>query len=66
MGNGYLEVLAQHLLRTGSTPGIVRHVEVRHDDECGIFDDSECNCSPVVETGARIDRKYRPRRRGQK
>ena len=27
----------------------VHHVNVLHDDECGIFDGKPCNCDPDVE-----------------
>ena len=39
-------------------PGEVVHVEVRHDDDCGIFEGRPCDCEPEVESGARVERKY--------
>ena len=39
-------------------PGEIVHVEVRHDDGCGIFEDRSCDCQPEVESGKRVDRKY--------
>ena len=39
-------------------PGEIVHVEVRHDDDCGIFENRACDCAPEVESGRRVDRKY--------
>ena len=39
-------------------PGEIVHVEVRHDDDCGIFEDRPCDCEPETESGARVERKY--------
>ena len=38
--------------------GEIVHVEVRHDGDCGIFEDRPCDCQPDVESGVRVDRKY--------
>ena len=38
--------------------GEIVHVEVRHDDDCGIFKDRACDCEPVVESGKRVEKKY--------
>ena len=47
-----------HLQKTGLEPGEVHVIEVRHDDDCPMLDGKPCNCTPVIETGARVDRKY--------
>ena len=39
-------------------PGEVVHVEVRHDNWCGIYEGRACDCEPEVESGARVERKY--------
>lgn len=39
-------------------PGEIVHIEVRHDDDCRIFENRPCDCQPEVESGARVDRKY--------
>ena len=38
--------------------GEVVHVEVRHDDSCGILKGRACDCQPDVESGQRVERKY--------
>ena len=38
--------------------GEIVHVEIRHDDWCGIFEGRPCDCNPDVESGKRVDRKY--------
>lgn len=32
-----------------ATPGVVTHVNVCHDDWCGIFKGTPCDCNPVVK-----------------
>ena len=39
-------------------PGEIVHVEIRHDADCGIFENRACDCAPDVESGKRVDRKY--------
>jgi len=67
--SNYVAAILRHLQATGTTPG-VHHIEARHDDDCGAWQGGRCDCEPEVETGRRIDAKYRkryrPRRRGQK
>ncbi len=29
-------------------PGQYKHVEIRHDDWCGIFKGERCNCEPDI------------------
>ena len=53
-----LEAMLGHLEKTGLEPGEVHVIEVRHDDDCPMLDGKPCNCTPVIETGARVDRKY--------
>ncbi len=38
--------------------GEVVQVEIRHDDDCGIFENRACDCQPEVESGKRVDQKY--------
>ena len=38
--------------------GDIVHVEVRHDDDCGIFEGRGCDCAPEIESGKRVERKY--------
>ena len=52
----YLRQVLQH--GKDVPPGEVVHVEVRHDDDCGIFENRACDCEPEVESGDRVDRKY--------
>ena len=54
----YLQALLAHLRETPPDPGTVVHVEVRHDDDCGIWGGRPCDCSPAIETGANVDQKY--------
>ena len=56
-GDGYSKVLLSHLREVQFSPG-VHHIEVRHNDDCGFFRDKPCDCEPVVESGARVERKY--------
>ncbi len=42
--------------------GQIVHVEVRHDDWCGILEGRPCDCEPQVESGVRVERKYGGRR----
>lgn len=56
----YQAGVLEHLRRADGS-GIV-HVEVRHDDRCGVFSQGDCDCQPTVESGARIERKYGSRR----
>ena len=53
----WLKLVLRHL-EDGVTPGRVLHVEVRHDDWCRAWGGGSCNCTPEVESGARVDRKY--------
>lgn len=53
----YLDALRQHLRESAAEPG-VHHVEVRHDDDCRIFDGAACDCDPEVESGLRVEGKY--------
>lgn len=53
----YIDPLLEHLARSPAESG-VHHVEVRHDDDCPIFDGEACDCEPEVESGARVDEKY--------
>ena len=54
--DNYVPALLEHLRETPM--GGVVHVEVRHDADCGFWHDHACDCSPTIETGARVDRKY--------
>ena len=54
----YVPYILKHLLEVAPPPGMVRHIEIRHDLWCGIFRGLECNCEPIIETGDRINRKY--------
>ena len=54
----YLQALLAHLREAPADPGSVVHVEVRHDDDCGIWAGRPCDCSPEIETGGRVERKY--------
>lgn len=58
MNRGYLSVLLAHLWEDPPKRGAIKHVEVRHDDDCGIWNQRHCDCGPDIETGKRIDRKY--------
>jgi len=53
----YVDPLLSHLRRSPVEPGL-HHIEVRHADDCRIFEGETCNCEPEIETGARIDQKY--------
>lgn len=58
----YLALVLAHLEAQRPKPGTFVHVEVRHDDDCALWDGGDCNCEPEIETGQRVDRKYgRPR-----
>lgn len=58
-GPKYLDLLTRHVLDSEHVkkPGI-HHVEVRHADGCAVWRGEACDCSPVVISGAPIDRKY--------
>jgi hypothetical protein len=53
-------LLARHLAGTKFDKGTVKHVEVLHQDDCGIWHDRLCDCEPKVVSGPAIDRKYLP------
>lgn len=53
----YVDALLEHLANSPLGPG-VHHVEVRHDDDCPIFDGRPCDCEPEIESGERVDEKY--------
>ena len=57
MGHRFLEVLEEHLKQAGIEPGL-HHVEIRHDDECGIFEGRFCDCNPDILSGPLIDAKW--------
>lgn len=53
----YLKQVLKHVKDV--PPGqIVLHVEVQHDDWCGIYEGRSCDCEPSVLSGARIELKY--------
>ena len=52
------DALSRHIASTPIESGKVHHVEVRHDADCAFWHDHACDCSPTIETGARVDRKY--------
>lgn len=56
--SNYIRQLLKHLQENPPEPGDVHHVEVRHDDDCRIWDGRPCDCEPVVESGARVNRRY--------
>lgn len=58
----YLDAVLRHLKENPVTPGSVVHAEVRHERDCAHWSGRPCNCSPVIETGARVDRKHGARR----
>ena len=37
----------------------IHQVEIRHDDECQIFDGHPCDCGSEVKSGVSVDQKYR-------
>mgnify|MGYP006919379143 CR=1 FL=1 len=51
-------LLARHLAETKVDTGAVKHVEVLHENDCGIWHDRVCDCEPKVVSGPAIDRKY--------
>lgn len=53
----YLPLLIRHFQDRKLPPG-VHHIEVRHDDDCAFWRGLPCDCEPIIETGARVDRKY--------
>lgn len=57
MTGNYLRTLAEHIRTTQFKPG-VHHVEVRHDDDCGMLRGRDCDCSPTIESGVRVQRKH--------
>lgn len=56
--DNYIAAVLAHFAERGIRPD-VHHVEVRHDDDCGMWSGDPCDCSPVVESGDRVDQKYR-------
>ena len=56
MPPSYLRQVLEHAKDV--RPGEVVQVEVRHDDDCGIFEGRPCDCEPEVESGERVERKY--------
>lgn len=53
----YLPALLKHLDATRPGPG-VHHVEVHHAHDCGFWDGVPCDCRPIIESGARVERRY--------
>ena len=58
MTSNHLRALRKHL-QTTPVDGVV-HVEVRHEHGCAFLIDRLCDCHPKVESGTRVDAKYRP------
>lgn len=55
----FLDLLLSHVLRSGdAASGQVQHIEIRHDDDCARWNGAACDCSPDIESGARIERRY--------
>lgn len=56
-----LDALAHHLKETSFSPG-VHHLDILHDDDCGIFQGHACDCEPSIVSGPLIDAKYEGRK----
>ena len=54
----YFRVLEEHLKNITISPGAAHHVEILHDDWCGVFEGYLCNCEPTVASGPLVDAKY--------
>jgi hypothetical protein len=53
----YLPAMVRHVQDVKLPPG-VHHVEVHHAHDCGFWEGGPCDCDPIIESGARVDRKY--------
>ena len=53
----YIRILFEHL-RNAPLEGAVTHVEIFHDDWCGVFRGAACDCEPDIATGPMIQEKY--------
>lgn len=54
----FIDVLLEHLRHAPPQAGVITHVEVFHDDWCGIFEGRECDCTPDIASGPAIQKKY--------
>jgi hypothetical protein len=52
----YIERVLQKLNSGEPLEPGVHHVQVRHDDRCGIFDGEPCDCESDVELEAQRER----------
>lgn len=54
----YFRVLREHFKHAPLAPGLVTHVEVYHDDDCGVWKGAICDCTPEIASGPAIQAKY--------
>ncbi len=50
--HNYLKPLMQHWSKVEIKPGTVHHATVLHDEWCGIFYGTTCDCVPEIRPGA--------------
>lgn len=53
----YVRVLREHFRHAPTAEGVT-HVEIYHDDWCGVFKGLFCDCEPEIVSGPAIQEKY--------